>query len=157
MVVTTSGEALHLLRLSLDTPSQREMSVAEQRYKAVLAVIANGRTVSEVAKDWGVSRQTMHAWLARYEAEGLEGLPASSRRSTTTRPMAGSTSGRRAAPADPLPKRSAELPLHSDDELPVQDPLSGRCHVGRERAIVFDKGDRLPHAVTERLDWRRNF
>ena len=48
--------------------------MAEQRYKAVLAVIANGRTVSEVAKDWGVSRQTMHAWLARYEAEGLEGL-----------------------------------------------------------------------------------
>src|ERR1700693_4096408 len=52
----------------------REMSVAEQRYQAVLPVIANGRTVSEVAKDWGVSRQTMHAWLARYEAEGLEGL-----------------------------------------------------------------------------------
>jgi hypothetical protein len=30
-----------------------EMSVAEQRYKAVLAVIANGRTVSEVADDSG--------------------------------------------------------------------------------------------------------
>jgi transposase-like protein len=43
----------------------REMSVTERRYKAVLAVIADGRTVSEVAKDWGVSRQTMHAWLAR--------------------------------------------------------------------------------------------
>src|SRR2546425_2806671 len=52
----------------------REMSVAEQRYKAVLAVIADGRTVTEVASDWGVSRQTMHDWLARYEAEGLEGL-----------------------------------------------------------------------------------
>jgi transposase InsO family protein len=52
----------------------REMSVAEQRYKAVLAVIADGRTVTEVAKDWGVSRQTMHGWLARYEEEGLEGL-----------------------------------------------------------------------------------
>jgi leucine-zipper of insertion element IS481 len=48
--------------------------VAEHRYKAVLAVIADGRTVTEVARDWGVSRQTMHAWLARYEAEGLEGL-----------------------------------------------------------------------------------
>jgi len=52
----------------------REMSVAEQRYKAVLAVIAEGRTVTEVARDWGVSRQTMHAWLAKYEDEGLEGL-----------------------------------------------------------------------------------
>jgi transposase InsO family protein len=50
------------------------MSVAEQRYKAVLAVISDGRTVSEVARDWGVSRQTLHAWLVRYEKEGLEGL-----------------------------------------------------------------------------------
>ena len=39
--------------------------MAEQRYQAVLAVIADGL---------GVSRQTLHAWLARYEAEGLEGL-----------------------------------------------------------------------------------
>jgi hypothetical protein len=29
----------------------REMSVTEQRYKAVLAVIADGRSVTEVAKD----------------------------------------------------------------------------------------------------------
>ena len=52
----------------------REMSVTEQRYKAVLSVIGDGRTVSEVARDWGVSRQTMHSWLARYEGEGMEGL-----------------------------------------------------------------------------------
>src|SRR5438309_1741724 len=52
----------------------REMSVAEQRYQAVLAVIGDGRTVREVAGQWGVSRQTVHAWLARYEAGGLEGL-----------------------------------------------------------------------------------
>src|SRR5229473_8714771 len=52
----------------------REMSVTEQRYKAVLAVIGDGRTVSEVCRDWGVSRRTMHRWLARYEGDGLEGL-----------------------------------------------------------------------------------
>src|SRR6202165_3342476 len=52
----------------------REISVAEQRYKAVLAVIADGRTVKEVAREVEVSRQTLHSWLARYEAEGLEGL-----------------------------------------------------------------------------------
>jgi len=39
------------------------MSVAEQRYRAVLAVISDGRTVTEVAAAVGVSRQTMHAWL----------------------------------------------------------------------------------------------
>jgi len=48
--------------------------VTEQRYKAVLAVIGDGRTVDEVARDWGVSRRTMHHWLARYEGDGLEGL-----------------------------------------------------------------------------------
>src|SRR5437763_9957840 len=58
----------------------REMSVAEQRYQAVLAVIGDGRTVNEVAGQWSVSRQTVHAWLARYEAEGLEGLADRSRR-----------------------------------------------------------------------------
>src|SRR5215204_2442590 len=52
----------------------REMSVAEQRYRAVLAVISDGRTVHEVAAAVGVSRQTMHAWLGKYEAGGLEGL-----------------------------------------------------------------------------------
>jgi transposase InsO family protein len=50
------------------------MSVAEQRYQAVLAVIADGLGVSQAAEKVGVSRQTLHTWLARYEAEGLEGL-----------------------------------------------------------------------------------
>jgi transposase InsO family protein len=52
----------------------RELSVAEQRYRAVLAVIGDGRTVTETAAAVGVSRQTLHAWLAKYEAAGLEGL-----------------------------------------------------------------------------------
>src|SRR5437868_2525506 len=58
----------------------REISVTEQRYKAVLAVIADGRTVTQVARDWNVARQTVHAWLARYEADGLEGLANGSHR-----------------------------------------------------------------------------
>src|SRR5947209_12090996 len=51
----------------------REISVTEQRYKAVLAVIADGRTVTQVARDWNVARQTVHVWLERYEADGLDG------------------------------------------------------------------------------------
>jgi transposase InsO family protein len=58
----------------------REISVAEQRYQAVLAVIAQGETVKDVAARWGVSRQTMHSWLAKYEAGGLEGLADASHR-----------------------------------------------------------------------------
>jgi transposase InsO family protein len=52
----------------------RELSVAEQRYQAVLAVVGDGLSISQVASKVGVSRQTLHSWLARYEAEGLEGL-----------------------------------------------------------------------------------
>jgi transposase-like protein len=52
----------------------RELSVAEQRYQAVLAVISDGLSVSQVAQKVGVSRQTLHTWLARYEASGLGGL-----------------------------------------------------------------------------------
>jgi transposase-like protein len=48
--------------------------VAEQRYQAVLAVISDGLSISQVAQKVGVSRQTLHAWLARYEAQGLDGL-----------------------------------------------------------------------------------
>jgi len=47
--------------------------VAEQRYQAVLAVIGGGGTVSEGAGRWGVSRQSVHAWLARYEAAAWRG------------------------------------------------------------------------------------
>jgi transposase-like protein len=50
------------------------MSVAEQRYEAVRAVIADGETVTDVAARFGVSRKAMHVWLARYEHGGLDGL-----------------------------------------------------------------------------------
>lgn len=48
--------------------------MVEQRYQAVLAVISDGLGVKQAAEKVGVSRQTLHAWLARYEAAGLEGL-----------------------------------------------------------------------------------
>jgi transposase len=51
----------------------RELSVAEQRYQAVLAVISDGLSVSQAAQKVGVSRQTLHSGLSRYEQAGLEG------------------------------------------------------------------------------------
>lgn len=50
-----------------------DVSVVEQRYRAVLAVQA-GATVTEVAARFGVSRQSVHAWLSRYRGSGLAGL-----------------------------------------------------------------------------------
>jgi transposase InsO family protein len=51
-----------------------ELSVMEQRYQAVLAVVQDGWQVSEVARRLGVSRQSVHAWIARYDAGGLAAL-----------------------------------------------------------------------------------
>jgi transposase InsO family protein len=50
-----------------------ELSVSEQRYRAVLEVGA-GVPVTEVAERYGVSRQSVHAWLRRYRQEGIAGL-----------------------------------------------------------------------------------
>ena len=52
----------------------RESSKMEQRYDAVLCVIRDGFNVTEVAAKFGVSRQSVHTWLARYEAGGLAAL-----------------------------------------------------------------------------------
>ena len=51
-----------------------ELSVMEQRYQAVMAVVQDGWTVTEVARRLGVARQSVHNWIARYEAGGLPAL-----------------------------------------------------------------------------------
>lgn len=50
-----------------------ELGLVEQRHKAVLEVLG-GLTVVEVARRYGVARQTVHDWLRRYAASGLSGL-----------------------------------------------------------------------------------
>jgi transposase InsO family protein len=51
-----------------------ELSVMEQRYQAVLAVVQDGWKVTEVAARLGVSRQSVHTWISRYEQGGLAAL-----------------------------------------------------------------------------------
>jgi transposase len=47
-----------------------ELGVVEQRYRAVLEVLDEGATVTDVARRYGVARQTVHGWLRRYANEG---------------------------------------------------------------------------------------
>jgi transposase InsO family protein len=51
-----------------------ELGVVEQRYRAVLEVLEEGLPVTEVARRYGVARQTVHEWLSRYAGGGLGGL-----------------------------------------------------------------------------------
>ena len=51
-----------------------ELGLVEQRYRAVLEVL-EGASVTDVAKRYGVARQTVHDWLRRYANDGgLAGL-----------------------------------------------------------------------------------
>jgi transposase len=50
------------------------LGVVEQRYQAVLAVLNDGDSVVEVARRFGVTRQSVHRWLREYAARGLAGL-----------------------------------------------------------------------------------
>jgi transposase InsO family protein len=58
------------------------LSVIEQRYRAVIAVL-DGASVTEVAAEVGVSRQSVHAWVARYRDGGLAGLADRSHRTNS--------------------------------------------------------------------------
>jgi transposase InsO family protein len=51
-----------------------ELGAVEQRYRAVLEVLEEGVSVTEVARRYGVVRQTVHTWLRRYAEGGLGGL-----------------------------------------------------------------------------------
>ena len=59
----------HLLRCGLfarspERPSMLvELGPVEQRYQAVREVINHGATVTDVARRYGVARQTVHEWL----------------------------------------------------------------------------------------------
>jgi len=51
-----------------------ELSVMEQRYKAVMEVLQAHVPVTEVARRHGVSRQSIHTWIRAYQSDGMEGL-----------------------------------------------------------------------------------
>ena len=60
-----------------------ELTVAEQRFNAVMEVLRDGLTVTEVADRYGVSRQAVHGWLRRWRAGGLDTLANRSHRPDT--------------------------------------------------------------------------
>ncbi|MBW3591866.1 MAG: helix-turn-helix domain-containing protein, partial [Actinobacteria bacterium] len=51
-----------------------EISMIEQRLRAVREVLDTGASVTDVATRYGVDRRTVHRWLVRYANEGLSAL-----------------------------------------------------------------------------------
>jgi transposase InsO family protein len=57
----------------------KETCAMEERIRFVDAVVENTETFAAVCRRFGVSRKTGYKWLARYQAEGVEGLKDQSR------------------------------------------------------------------------------
>jgi len=49
-----------------------ELGLVEQRHRAVLEVLEGGLSVVEVARRFGVARQTVHEWLRDYARDGAD-------------------------------------------------------------------------------------
>jgi transposase len=60
-----------------------QQALAEYRYRAVREVLG-GSPIGEVAERYGTTRQSLHAWRKRFEAEGMPGLVDRSRRPKTS-------------------------------------------------------------------------
>jgi transposase len=56
-----------------------QQAMVEYRYRAVREVLG-GSPIGEVAARYGTSRQSLHSWRRRFEAEGMPGLADRSRR-----------------------------------------------------------------------------
>jgi transposase-like protein len=134
----------------------KERSVVEQRYQAVVEVL-EGMPVVEVAERYGVSRQSVHAWVRRYRTGGLDALgdrshrPASCPHQLTTGVEARICELRRAHPGwGPLrlrhePKRGQVTPLPS---------LSGTYRALVRRGLVEPGGRRRRKQDYQR--WQRD-
>jgi DNA invertase Pin-like site-specific DNA recombinase len=62
-----------------------ELGLVEQPYKAVLEVLEGAASVTDVARHYGVGRQTVPKWLRRYATSGLTGLVDKSSKPDTCR------------------------------------------------------------------------
>ena len=60
-----------------------QQALAEYRYRAVREVLG-GSPIGEVAERYGTTRQSLHSWRKRFEAEGMPGLVDRSRRPRTS-------------------------------------------------------------------------
>ena len=107
-----------------------ELSVVEQRYHAVMEVLTAGATKTDVAARYGVSRQSVHEWICRYEAAELAGLADRSHRPHRH-------------PAQMLPEVEADLRrLNSEEARPGLAP-GGRWPAGTMFAALY--GELAPH------------
>jgi transposase len=131
----------------------RELGVSELRYRAVLEVL-EGASVTEVARRFGVARQTVHVWLGRYAADGavLNLEDRSSRPHSCPHQMPAVVEARLLSIRDANPRWGPDRIRYQLDREGVS-PVPGRSSV--YRALV--RGGRIDPARRRRRrsDYRR--
>jgi transposase len=114
----------------------RELNVVEQRYRAVVEVLS-GTPVIEVAERYGVARQTVHRWMARYRTEGLDGL--------TDRSHAPRQHPWRIQVGLPHAGKTAEITVQADTyQITVEDGIALTAPRTTGRDIKRHKASRYP-------------
>ena len=123
--------------------------VVEQRHAAVLEVLRDGVPVTEVARRYGVARQTVHRWLRAYAAEGLPGLE-----DRSSRPLSCPHQMDPVVEARVVELRRANEgwgPISIGHQLGVEgvDPVPGRSSI--HRCLVTSRADHPGQAAPEQV------
>ena len=79
MTLFATGRGTCTCRRCLDAVA-RDVAHVQQRLEFVCEYETELFTMTELAAQYGISRKTGYKWLARYEAEGADGLRDHSRR-----------------------------------------------------------------------------
>jgi transposase InsO family protein len=129
-----------------------ELSVVEQRYTAVTEVLG-GMPVTEVAARFGVSRQSVHGWLRRYQTDGLAGLEDRSHRPRSC-PHQASVQVE-AAVCELRRQHPGWGPLRLGHELQRRGMLEVPSRAGIYRILVRHQLVEPGRRRRRRSDWRR--
>ena len=129
-----------------------ELSVVEQRYTAIQEVLG-GMAVTEVAARYGVSRQSVHHWLRRYQAEGLVGLEDRSHRPRSCPHQASVQVA--AAVCELRRQHPGWGPLRLQHELQRRGMLEVPSRAGIYRILVRHQLVQPGRRRRRRGDWRR--
>lgn len=131
----------------------QELRVSEMRYRAVLEVL-DGAVISAVARRYGVSRQTVHAWLRRYARDGavLNLEDRSSRPHGCPHQMAAAVEARVLVLRDAYPRWGPTRIVYELGRQGV-DPVPGRSSV--YRALVRNGRIDPARRRRRRADYKR--
>ncbi len=116
-------------------PSRRRRHLTAEERAAIAEARAQGVQVQELARRWGVSRQTIHATLRRLSEDASGGTSEGGQGEARDGTRAGARTGARAAP-EPLARRSPTLSVRArTEEVEALDATAARWGLSRPEVM----------------------